>query len=145
MKRILIALTLITATSVAAMAGDYTFSTPDSHGPRQPNPYTADSYTGQPVTATAAPQTAKPTWAAEPWSYQASSPLGYAEPRSADLTEQLAINEAHKQRSVEQLYENGGCNADIVPYGYAVDCSAFLVNNAPFGGADNGQMGSQGD
>lgn len=88
---------------------------------------------------------AKPTWSQESWSYEAKSPAGFSDPRPHELNEQIAINNEHKRRTIEQLDAEGGCSADVIPYGYAVDCGAFLVNNAPFGGADNGQMGSQGD
>lgn len=87
---------------------------------------------------------AKPSWSQEPWSYEAQSPKGFSDPRPNELNEQIAINNEHKHRTIEQLDEDGGCSAPVVPYGYAVECGGFLVNNAPFGGADNNQMGSSG-
>ena len=131
------------------------FSTPDSHGPRQPlseRQYIYDSntetcgdtppvryYDRNPVAV------AQASFANSPWSYQGESPKAYVDPRPSDLTEQLAENEAYRQESIERLNEDGGCNADVVPYGYAVQCDAFLVNNAPFGGSQNRQMGSDGN
>jgi hypothetical protein len=123
-----------------AMAGD-ALSTGDSHGPRQPSGQTEGTVAPPPVMLAQA----KPTWSQEPWSYEAQSPKGFTDPRPLDLNEQIARNDAHTRQTIEQLGEDGGCSAPVIPYGYAVDCSAFLANNAPFGGADNGQMGSQGD
>ena len=87
----------------------------------------------------------KPTWEQESWSYEAKSPAGFSDPRPHELNEQIAINNEHRRRTIEQLSAEGGCSAPVIPYGYAVECGGFLVNNAPFGGADNGQMGSSGD
>lgn len=123
-----------------AMAGP--FDTGDSHGPRQPNGQT-EGTDGAPSVIMLAQ--AKPSWSQEPWSYEAQSPKGFSDPRPNELNEQIAINNEHKRRTIEQLDEDGGCSAPVVPYGYAVECGGFLVNNAPFGGADNGQMGSSGD
>jgi hypothetical protein len=51
---------------------------------------------------------------------------------------------AENYRRYQQLVEEGGCNAPLVPYEYAVSCGTSDSFRWVFGGEPHGQMGSSG-
>lgn len=131
MKTIIsIMLISVLAGPVAAMENGDAFSSGDSHGPRSPRGQT-EGY----ASTVAQAKPVKPSWSQEPWSYEAQSPKGWSDPRPTELSEQVARNTAANRRSYDQLVEDGGCNADVVPFTIASYC-----NGAVFGDP----MGSKG-
>lgn len=84
-----------------------------------------------------APKPAPVPWEQQPWSYQAATPYAYVDPRPSDLDEQVKRNNEHDHRAYTRVIQEGGCNAEFVPFEYASFCG-----KGAFGGP---QMGSTGD
>lgn len=137
MKTITAAL-LASAIAFPALAGD-AFSTGDSFGPRQPNGQ-SEGYAAGPILPPK--PAAAVSWVDTPWGYYGAGTSGWVDPRPGDLKEIQAANNAAARRSYDRLVAQGGCNAAVVPYAYAIDCDQFLTSHAVFGGEQNGQMGS---
>lgn len=133
----LIAALLASTVAFPAFAGD-AFSTGDSHGPRQPNGQTDESYE---QTRPAKPKTL--SWAEQPIAANGYA-NGFVDPSPGDLKRQQAINDAAARESYDEIVDNGGCRAPVLPTIYAIKCDGFLASHKAFGGDQNGQIGSTG-
>ena len=120
----------------AAVAGP--FDTGDSFGPRSPSGETE----GYSRTAPANPAVCRPNAEFESFTCYLSGPIGSGNAgtvlaagatsqfplTAAEVQAQIIVANEHERRMGEQLREDGGCNADYLPYWVAIFCGQKAFN-----------------